>query len=83
MVNWNTSAINEMVAAWTNDHARRLDGIAQTHINGEFPTTVSWASPDNLSAAVESGVEGVIREYGTAEIQANPWGLPAIMEAAQ
>ncbi len=81
MVNWNTSAINEMVAQWTNNHATRLDGIVRTR--ADFPTEVAWASAENLTAAVVSGVEGVIREYGTAEVQPEPWGIPAIMEAAR
>lgn len=82
MVNWNHDAINSLVANWTNQHAQRLDTIAQGYIGGAFETSVTQAEGGNLSASIVGPDLSLRAEYGDARTEPNPWGLPSLMEAS-
>lgn len=82
MVNWNHDAINSLVANWTNQHAQRLDTIAQGYIGGDFATSITPATGASLEASIVGPDQSILREYGRANLEPDPWGLPSLMEAS-
>lgn len=81
-IEWDQNAINSMVSQWVNTHAERVNQIAQSHLGGDIPTEVSFATPDEMLVSIGAGPESLVREYGNMNEQPRPWGIVSLMEAS-
>lgn len=82
-IEWDMTMISGMVAHWTNQHAQRVDGIAQGHIDGAFTTSITLATPETPFASIMAPGSSLELEYGTAQVEPAPWGMLSIMEAGE
>lgn len=81
-IDWNMPALQAIAAPFTNRHAHRVNEIARRNIGGEFKTFVEQTFHEEPAARIVAPYEAIVREYGTAQDEPEPWGLPALMEAA-
>ena len=73
-IEWNRSEIDARVQAFAQSKAEELK--ARVDAKG-IGTTL-----DGLSV-IATDPSAMVREYGTASIEPDPWGIPSLMEMAQ
>lgn len=81
-IEWNRPAINSMIADYTNQKTDALHGAAKDRL-GDIVSSVQYADDENTDSVVwTSDPRAMVKEYGTAFMDPDPWGLPSLMEMA-